>query len=592
MTVQNIHAADHARGSASPWSTIIEYLPYPYVITDRGVFIEPKKKADDIQREYVSGPCWVTALTRSATGQEWGLVVHWMDQDGIERDMAIPASRLSEPRAPIAGELASLGLKVVPGSERKLMTYLGSFDLPPSFRVRSASQVGWIDGDDGSPMFILPDRTLSLNDTDKVVFQPEQHSPTVGSMKQNGSLKQWQAFVAQPCKGNPLLIFSVCAAFAGSLLKFASLDSGGFHFYGLSSKGKTTALQVAASVFGCGADPAVSDDSYISRWNTTGNALEATAAAHNDSLLTLDEMGTCDAKDFGKVVYDLFGGKGKARLNKSSLLQAQRTWRILGISTGEISVREKIEEGTRTRAKAGHTVRLADIPIETGVIVDSHGKAPADFANELKRSCGHYYGVAGPRFLHKLINLKPETILLRQSIQADIEASERNLVKDRELESHQHRVLRRFAAVTTAGILAIRFGILPFTQDEVIQAVLTVRDAWLGDEGNESDSMKGFKAVREFILRNPGRFRPVNFSDDQIKDLAGYYAEDIKLYLFTGQGFNEACSGFQKDMVLDELDKRGFLFKNEYDRKKSKHTIHGIGRISLYAIKGTLLEAE
>jgi hypothetical protein len=237
-------------------------------------------------------------------------------------------------------------------------------------------------------------------------------------------------------------------------------------------------------------------------------------------------------------------------------------------------------------------VRLADIPIEAGVIIDSHGNSPADFANELKRACGNYHGVAGPLFLQKLINLKPETILLRQEIQADVEAIEKNLIKKRELESHQYRVLRRFATVATAGILAIRFGILPYKKDEVIQAVLAVRDAWLGDEGNEPDCMKGLKAVREFILRNPGRFRSAHFNDDQIKDIAGYYAEETNLYLFTGQGFNEACSGFQRDSALDELDRRGFLFKNEYDRKKSKHSIHGVGRISLYAIRGTLLEAE
>jgi hypothetical protein len=35
-------------------------------------------------------------------------------------------------------------------------------------------------------------------------------------------------------------------------------------------------------------------------------------------------MGTCDVKNFGKVIYDLLGGRGKSRLDKNSLLQAQR----------------------------------------------------------------------------------------------------------------------------------------------------------------------------------------------------------------------------------------------------------------------------
>ena len=40
--------------------------------------------------------------------------------------------------------------------------------------------------------------------------------------------------------------------------------------------------QVAASVFGCGADPAdCAEFSYIQKWNTTSNALEATAVPAN-----------------------------------------------------------------------------------------------------------------------------------------------------------------------------------------------------------------------------------------------------------------------------------------------------------------------
>jgi putative DNA primase/helicase len=74
------------------------------------------------------------------------------------------------------------------------------------------------------------------------------------------------------CVGNSRLAFAVACAFAGPLLRPAGMESGGFHYRGDSSSGKTTALKVAASVYG-GAG-------YLQRWRTTDNALEAIAAQH------------------------------------------------------------------------------------------------------------------------------------------------------------------------------------------------------------------------------------------------------------------------------------------------------------------------
>jgi putative DNA primase/helicase len=78
--------------------------------------------------------------------------------------------------------------------------------------------------------------------------------------------------VAALCVGNSRLAFAVACAFAGPLLRPAGVESGGFHYRGDSSSGKTTALKVAASVYG-GAG-------YLQRWRTTDNALEAIAAQH------------------------------------------------------------------------------------------------------------------------------------------------------------------------------------------------------------------------------------------------------------------------------------------------------------------------
>jgi hypothetical protein len=580
-------------GKPAPWAKVADFIPKGFSLTKRGVFIEKE------DREFIAGPCWVSALTRSThskQSKDWGYVIHWIDQDGNEQFQAFPAQLLTARSQPMADTLHAFGLKVVPNKQRHLMAYLGSFMLPMEFRLQSVSKLGWLEGDSENPVYVLPNRVIGIERQEQIIFQPEQHSPTIHTMHSRGTLEQWQTFVAKPCEGNPVLVFSLSTAFSGSLLKFASLDCGGFHLYGASSKGKTTALQVAASVFGCGADPAVSEDSHIGRWNTTGNALEATAAAHNDGLLTLDELGTCDARNVGKVLYDLFGGKGKSRLNKNSSLQAQRTWRIMGLSTGELSVNQKIQEDTGKAPMTGQLVRMIDIPIKDGVIVDSHGKTPGEFADSLKKLCGTYYGTPGPLFIERLITLEPDVQSLQRRIQGEVDAWHDDLAEGMELASFQRRVLRRLAIVLEAGVLAVEFGLLPFEKLEIINAALTIRDAWLGADDNKPASQRGMSAVKDFILSHQGsRFRDVDNGTSGgtvVRDLAGYIDPTRKFYLFTDAGIREACAGYDFKSVLREMRSRGHLFNNDPGKLKSKHTITGIGRISLYAVKFSFIEAD
>lgn len=108
--------------TTEPWHQVREYIPEGYSIQKQGVYLDRNSP------EFISGPCWVSALTRTNQGTDWGKLIHWIDQDGKERNLSVPAHRLSESRSPLAGELASLGLMVVPGMERRLMTYLAALN--------------------------------------------------------------------------------------------------------------------------------------------------------------------------------------------------------------------------------------------------------------------------------------------------------------------------------------------------------------------------------------------------------------------------------------------------------------------------------
>lgn len=574
-----------------PWGNAP--IPEGYEITPDGVFQVDKKNKST---EKLAGPVWVSAFTEDDHSGVHGVVIRWINRKGKERERAFSADILHEQGKGLAQRLARNGLAIVPTKEQQLSRYLGSFDSDTSPWIRSAPRVGWLDSVDGRIVYVLPNSDrgiIAANQDERVIFQPEQHSPTVTTMYPQGGLADWKTHVVQPCRGNPFLIFSICLALAGPLLKAAKTETGGIHFYGRTSRGKTTAAQVAASVFGCGADPSdAAEHAYVQKWNTTVNGLEALSAAHNDGLLVLDEIHTCDSKDFGSVVYNLFGGRGKTRLDKSAELKQQRAWRILVLSTGEKSSRQKIEEEGHRKAYAGQLLRLLDIPTHDEIITNPHGMDAGSFALQLKRACGKYFGTAGPAFIEAIVQRFSNTSALSAVVMRELDACEKQLTPP-EAEPEQRRAIRRLALVMAAGRLACELGILSFNQDETDNAVHAVTKAWLADGANLPDSARGMQNVQAFILRNAVRFRHAGRDDNEVRDLAGYI--DDNLYLFTEGGFYEACGGNDVKEVARELYKRDLLFKNETDRLVSRHQVtqHGnIKRMRFFAVKDSILEYD
>ncbi|MFY9460660.1 MAG: DUF927 domain-containing protein, partial [Aquabacterium commune] len=222
-------------------------------------------------------------------------------------------------------------------------------------------RVGW-----HGPVYVLPSSCIGTADGRRYVFQSE--AGMEDTYRRAGDLAQWQTHVAAQAVGNSRLLFALSCAFAGPALRLAGMESGGFHLRGTSSMGKTTALKVAASVWG--------RPSYMQRWRTTDNALEATAVQHCDALLILDEFGQLDPRVAGECAYMLANDQEKGRATRGGLTRKRRTWRLLFLSSGEISLADHMAEAGR-RTQAGMEVRMVDVPLDAGAgmggIEDTHG---------------------------------------------------------------------------------------------------------------------------------------------------------------------------------------------------------------------------
>ena len=149
-----------------------------------------------------------------------------------------------------------------------------------------------------------------------------------GPYAAQGSLRDWQEGVGKLATGHALPVLSISAALAGPLLDLAGQEGGGVHFVGQSSRGKTTLLQAAASVWGRGASPG-----YVRAWRATANGLEGAAASATDTVLVLDELGQIDPHEAQAALYSLSNGGGKlsnkCACSSNSMAQAgSKTWTL------------------------------------------------------------------------------------------------------------------------------------------------------------------------------------------------------------------------------------------------------------------------
>ena len=77
-----------------------------------------------------------------------------------------------------------------------------------------------------------------------------------------GLLNNWQENIGQYLAGQSRLLFCVSFALSSFLLHIVGAENEGIHIYGPSSKGKSTLLQICASLFG-------DAETYKLSWRTT-----------------------------------------------------------------------------------------------------------------------------------------------------------------------------------------------------------------------------------------------------------------------------------------------------------------------------------
>ncbi len=532
---------------------------------------------------WVCAPLHIIAKTRGTKSADWGRLLEWRDPDGRPHRWAVPAELLAGDGLEVRRELMRLGLEVAPSKRARdlLSTYMQVW--PVTERARCVERLGW-----HGAVYVLPDEAIGA-EAEAVVFQSS--AAVEPAYAQAGTAAHWREGVAALSAGNSRMVFAIACAFAPALAALVGEDSGGFHLRGKSSSGKSTALALAASVWG---NPA----SFTRLWRTTTNGLEGLAAVHSDCVLILDELSQMDPREAGDAAYLLANGQGKTRASRAGMARQPARWRLLFLSAGEESLSAMMGRAGK-RSNAGQEVRLADIEADAGAGLGAfetlHGHPTgAALSLALKDAAAQHHGAVGVDWLRRVVadrvNLAEQAgELVREFVAEHTRPDSPGQVL---------RVARRFGLVAAAGELSGE--LTGWKGGESFEAVGKCFTAWLegfgGDSSREDRSL--LAQVRAFFeMHGASRFEDMAATVEQrIPNRAGFWRDgedDARQFLVLPEVFKrEVCQGFDAKAAAQVLVKAGVILAGEDGKTARKVRLPGIGATArVYVFTGNLWES-
>jgi uncharacterized protein (DUF927 family) len=530
------------------------------------VSFEKNKDGEDIKiREYIGNH--LTAVAYINNLDRNGAALH-LEFKTIRADIhhwTMPRADLAGEGTAIVGGLLSRDYAFNRKQKNLLLDYLHGLGSKVKNTYTVTDSSGWV-----GKSFVLPHKTYG---DETLKFRDVEPSPdAITELK--GTLEGWKDNVAAKCARNSRLIFGLGTSFAAPLLPIVNIESGGFHLVGISSQGKTTILSVAASVTG------IKD---IPHWRTTTNGLESTATAFNHLCLPLDEIHQADAKDVGNIAYMLANGQGKARMKKDLTNRKPKTWQLMVLSSGEVSLGNYMKTANITQ-KGGQEVRLPDVPAmpvnaEYGCFETIHGADTAvQFISTLEAAVKEHHGTALDAFLARLV-VDCQDPKFAGNLSKQVHEVAAKLCEGTK-DNAVGRVAKRFALLQVVLGLAHKYELLPFPVEDIEWSVGLCFQDWLAARGGDGsiEIKQAIDRIEYLLVTNEFSDRVYDFRDGDNKTIRNLLAyRKVGLEGYTEEFWvppsifdNEFCNGVNKSELVKKLQQLGWLLPPRKDGK-SRH---------------------
>jgi hypothetical protein len=300
------------------------------------------------------------------------------------RTVVVPRRTMVDSRA-LVGDLGPLGAPVDTNNAAEVVRWLRDFEATNERRLPrslSVNRCGWhaVKGED---VFVLAGEVLKREGStvELVVDRQADRMRLSRGLRTTGDRDAHVDALRRAWAADPICATIIAAALAAPLLRILGAPIFAVHLAGDSSRGKSSMLKIAASVYG---DPR--DEEWVSSWNSTAVGHEMRAAHLSDLPFAIDESGVVDAKDRERAVYMLMNGVGRTRGAKDGGLRETQQWRTIVLSTGE-------QRLTGEDAATGAQVRIISLN------VSRFGTLAAGGVDELRRGVEESFGHVGREWI-------------------------------------------------------------------------------------------------------------------------------------------------------------------------------------------------
>lgn len=458
---------------------------------------------------------------------------------------SIPVDRetISDSRKIIS--LSNNGFPVNSANARKVIEFLHAFEhsnLPYIKTIYLTHSNGW-KSFNHQKVFGLGSTIFGLEDDSKEIsFQPDNGFERFArAIKTQGNLENWKDTMNSIFPFDHAA-FALYASFAAPLLSLVEAPNFIIHYWGDSSMGKTTALEIASSVWG---NPAKETGGLVTSWNNTQVFIEKIASFFNDLPLFLDDSQTTEDKTISKVLYMIANSVGRGRGSIDGGVRDLKFWHTVCFSTGE----KQLTDSTQYDGAKARTIELAGSPFSR-----HQGK----LVNSIKSSIRENYGQAGLIFIEHLFSLlqKEESIKhLKEKYR-----SYRDKLSDKANNEIGDRMAHYFAVIWLSSEIAMDCLQLKGNPSKTI---LTIFEESINNQANGGDmATRAMQDVVSYSQANMKSF--MGKSDRSIKEHFGVWkdAEYIAIYPHKLKSFLSSC-GYTYNAILRSWAERNWIKTNQ-----------------------------
>jgi len=537
-------------------------------------------------------------LKNTATQHEDVLITWWRDNNWHTQDVGREVLASSNKIL----TLSSFGIPITSVTAPKFISYLTAFEAENQTTIpiiKVTNSLGWQLGMTAflaGNLLITQDGYFNANVGNAcnqtnaqsdlpVVFKGKDvgDAQLAEAFSQNGTYEGWISAINE-IYDYPYVFGNILAAFSTPLLAILAAQNFVIDTAFTTSKGKTTTLRGAASVWG---NPSGIDSTLLHTWNNTDVWIGRAAATLNDLPLILDDTKLAAdgyKGDAGKKVsgtlYKIASGRDRGRGSLDGT-RITDTWRTVLLSTGEQSAVDFTDGDGGTRARV---ISIWGAPFGD----ENNAEIVKRFTDGVTKNYGH----AGPRFIKFLLDHKNDWDTWRDAY----DELKLHYADQAGQDSVANRMSAHFATLAmTATLVHAALPELKPTQPirEIINAIFEATKTSF-EEADRSKS--ALKFVYEFAVSNQNKFWSDSNSSDDGKPYephggwAGRWDQNWSTIDFAPAYLNNLLNkaGYDAPAILKAWRSHDWL-KGEGKSHQRSTRLNG-KKVKVYSIKRTILQ--